>query len=384
MPKLFGKDPPGGETQLWEPDYGDPIFLQKLENFLKAMARRYDGNLNVAFIDVGSIGMWGEGHTYAYKRALKDAGRDIEEAFHRHYEMYKRVFPNSTILCIDDQAGALNQKRVEDVPLMKKAYDFGFGFRDDSILVYTSDMLKSDLKSHPWWFHGNWAEYFAKIAPVFVEHEHYAISKNRGAWNDEKLVEAVDAYRATWVSLHGWPKEIYDNSKEFFARAARRIGYRFELRKVEFPDEVIIGKPFEVKSEWVNTGVAKCYKGSSLIWTLLDENGRVAWVSTDYQQNFKDAEPKIGGVERPFKCSTRCTVGFKGDIPEINDGVWIYTVLTKVGNFANDKRVPTIERGEYTLCVSLGSQDGLPRIALPLKGQIGNTRRYPIGKIMLK
>ncbi|MBI4327599.1 MAG: hypothetical protein HY674_20400 [Chloroflexi bacterium] len=31
--------------------------------FLAAMARRYDGNPNVAFIDVGSFGMWGEGHT---------------------------------------------------------------------------------------------------------------------------------------------------------------------------------------------------------------------------------------------------------------------------------------------------------------------------------
>jgi len=27
------------------------------------MARRYDGNPNVEFIDIGSFGMWGEGHT---------------------------------------------------------------------------------------------------------------------------------------------------------------------------------------------------------------------------------------------------------------------------------------------------------------------------------
>ena len=38
----FGKGPrPGGP--LWEPDYTDPVFLQKLDHFLAALARRYDG-----------------------------------------------------------------------------------------------------------------------------------------------------------------------------------------------------------------------------------------------------------------------------------------------------------------------------------------------------
>lgn len=384
MIKIFGKDPPSGEMELWEPDYGDPVFLEKHENFLKAMARRYDGNPNVAFIDVGSIGMWGEGHTRAYEKELKAAGRDPEAAFHRHYELYRRTFPHSTILCIDDQAGSINPKPVADVPLMKKAYDLGFGFRDDSIMVFTSDMVQERLKSHPWWFHADWAEYFAKSAPVFVEHEHYGLSTDRGAWSDEKIVESVDAYHATWLSLHGWPKQIYDNSKDAYARAARRIGYRFELRKVEFPDEVAIGEPFAVKSEWVNVGAARCYKGATLAWTLLDGKGRVAWVSTDYSYDFKDAEPKTGCVEKPVSLSTRCVAGFKGDIPEVNDGVWVYTVANKVGNFANDKRIPTIEPGVYTLCVSLGSPDGTPRIALPLKTQIGNTRRYSVGAIKVK
>jgi hypothetical protein len=37
---------------------------KKLDTFLAALARRYDGNPNVEFIDVGTYGMWGEGHTF--------------------------------------------------------------------------------------------------------------------------------------------------------------------------------------------------------------------------------------------------------------------------------------------------------------------------------
>ena len=77
----------------------------------------------------------------------------------------------------------------------------------------------------------------------------------------KKLVESVEAYHATWLSLHGWPKEIYDNSKDAYARAAQRIGYRFELREVDYPETVKLGQPVTVKSTWVNVGVARRYKG---------------------------------------------------------------------------------------------------------------------------
>ena len=366
--KMFGKEPPGGDTDLWEPDYGDPVFLAKLEGFLKAMARRYDGNPNVAFIDVGTIGMWGEGHTRAYRREMERQGRDVHEAFPLHYRMHRRIFPNSTVLCIDDQAGAVN--RDPDPPLMKLARELGFGFRDDSILVNAEPNC---------WFHANWAELFAPSAPVFVEHEHYGVSKTRGSWSDEKLVESVDAYRATWLSIHGWPKTCFDGSKDAYARAARRLGYRFELREAEFPAAVRIGEPFTVRSVWVNVGTARRYKGATLAWTLLDGDGRVAWVSTDEGFDFRDAEPKIGGVEKPVSLSSRCIAGFRGEIPQINDGVWIHTLNSGIGGYAKDTRVPTIEPGEYTLCVSLGDADGTPRLALPLKG--GSGRRYPIGKL---
>ena len=44
-----------------DPEFDDPIYLEKLENFLKAAGERYGNNPNVAFIDVGTYGMWGKG-----------------------------------------------------------------------------------------------------------------------------------------------------------------------------------------------------------------------------------------------------------------------------------------------------------------------------------
>src|SRR5208282_410820 len=93
----FGKGPrPGGP--LWEPDYLDPIFLEKLDHFLAALARHYDGNPNVAFIDIGSFGMWGEGHT-GFSSRLTQAQTFV--VVKKHIDLYLKHF-HRALLCISD------------------------------------------------------------------------------------------------------------------------------------------------------------------------------------------------------------------------------------------------------------------------------------------
>jgi len=381
MSKIYGAEPPGSQTDIWEPDYGDPVFLAKLGNFLGAMARRYDGKPYVAFMDVGTIGMWGEGHTRAYAKECKAAGKDPEAAFHLHYDLHRRTFPNTTILCIDDQAGAMNPAPFESVPLMTHARKLGFGFRDDSIMVSTREMVPARYRDNPSWFHADWARAFAPVAPVFVEHEHYGLSTERGAWSDEKLVRSVEDYRASWLSIHGWPDICLRKSGEAYRRAALRLGYRFELREVSYPSEARIGERVEIASRWVNVGVARRYRGAFLTYTLLDAQGRTAWSWTDESYDFKAAEPKLNGAEHPVRLTTRAVFGYPGEIPQINDGMWVHTVHEKIGNYATDTRIPTLGPGEYTLAVSLGDAAGVPQLALPLPD--GTDKVYPVGKIRL-
>ncbi len=70
---------------LWEPDFDDPIFLAKLDRFLAAAAARYDGDPHVAFIDVGSFGVWGEGHTQV-KRYDPNVIRKHVDLYHKHFQ----------------------------------------------------------------------------------------------------------------------------------------------------------------------------------------------------------------------------------------------------------------------------------------------------------
>ena len=60
-----GEQPNGSH---WEPDFNDPIFLEKLDHLLAKLAERYDGHPDVELFDIGSYGTWGEGHTWASTR----------------------------------------------------------------------------------------------------------------------------------------------------------------------------------------------------------------------------------------------------------------------------------------------------------------------------
>ena len=42
--------------------WDDPVFLRKFKAFVRALGKHYDGQSDIAFIDIRSYGNWGEGH----------------------------------------------------------------------------------------------------------------------------------------------------------------------------------------------------------------------------------------------------------------------------------------------------------------------------------
>ncbi|RYY13727.1 MAG: hypothetical protein EOO04_31395, partial [Chitinophagaceae bacterium] len=59
------------------PFYDNPVFLEKHINFIKALGARYDGNPVVCFVDIGTVGHWGEWHIDADKN---DPGKYVWDA----------------------------------------------------------------------------------------------------------------------------------------------------------------------------------------------------------------------------------------------------------------------------------------------------------------
>jgi hypothetical protein len=60
-------DPPMNLKNDKQPYYDDPVFLDKLTNFIRAFAKEYDNPDIVDFVDAYGLGRWGEGHGVTLK-----------------------------------------------------------------------------------------------------------------------------------------------------------------------------------------------------------------------------------------------------------------------------------------------------------------------------
>ena len=337
----FGKGPsPDGEA--WDPVFDDPVFLGKLDRFLATLAARYDGNPNVAFVDVGSYGLWGEGHTLFSSRVPEARARRIAAL---HVDLYARHFTR-TLLCInDDFAGPQNPGA--HFPETDYALSRGMALRDDSILV------QRPPKS---WFHAEMAQAFWPLRPVILEHEHYGMSKARGAWGDGALLlRAVEEYHASYMSIHWWPREELAGNRAVVDSINRRLGYRLQLREISWPREAAVGRPFAVHAVWADAGVAPCYPGGFETVTLKDGAGGIVAVLVDDTVDMRELRPGPPGSPPLRVIDSAFTAGLVA---------------------------PVTGPGPCGVFVSVGRRDGTPRIALPLAGDDGQ-HRYWLGTIVL-
>ncbi len=320
----------GGEH--WEPDYNDPVFLEKLDRFLEVMARRYDGNPHVAFIDVGSFGVWGEGHTFASTQIKYSSDTVV-----RHIDLYLEHFGRTLLAANDDFS-------FQGEETLAYARDRGLTLRDDSILVQPPP-------NH--YYHADEAQMFWPKFPVILENEHYGGSRDRGNWGDGSLLlQAVEDYHASYASIHWWPREFLDEQRPLIDRINRRLGYRIQLEEISWPCEVPLSETATLNLSWANAGVAPCYPGGHPALTFKDDLDGIVGVFVD--DTFDVRELSTGRSDQ---------------------------ILTREHPFT--LRFPAnLNPGDYRVFVSVGDLDGTPRIALPYSEE-DNHRRYELGRIKL-
>ncbi len=340
-----GVDPNGSN---WEPKYDDPVFLNKLDRFLAALAARYDGNPEIAFIDVGSFGVWGEGHTGGSTRLPYDA-----KTVKLHLDLHRKHFKKTLLVANDDFS---NHGR--GLEIIHYARDLGMTLRDDSILVQCGDQA---------YHHAYLADLFWPKLPVILEMEHYGNSVHRGCWQDGSLyLKAIEDYHASYATVHWQPREFLEKNRDLVNKINLRLGYRIQLVEASWPAEVSRTEPLLVGYRWRNAGVAPCYSGGHPTVTLKDAKGGIAAVLVD--DGFDVRSLPVGPPGHAIAVGRTEKSTHQADRPLIAHPL---------------PPDPILKPGVYDLYISVGTQTGTPRIELPLRDGDGQ-RRYRLGKITIK
>jgi hypothetical protein len=161
------------------------------------------------------------------------------------------------------------------------------------------------------------------------------------------------------MSIHWWPRVLLGENRTIIERINRRMGYRIQLRKATFPEQIYLGEHFTITSTWANAGVAPCYPGGFIAFTLKDEEGGIVAAFCDESFNVCDL-----------------SVGPEGKAP-VRAVASTFAVALKTYGFA-----PKTRPGPYDLYVSVGMRDGTPVLTLPHEQDDGH-RRYKLGAIRL-
>jgi len=282
----------------------------------------------VAFIDVGSFGVWGEGHTFASTK-LKYPARTVI----RHIDLYRKRFKKTLLAANDD----FSFQGDETIDYARKQ---GLTLRDDSILVQGGENA---------YFHAQMAQAFWPTLPVILESEHYGPSRDRGNWRDgSQYLQAVEEYHASFISIHWWPREFLAENKDLVDRINRRLGYRLQLTEASWPQKARAGSILGFAARWRNTGVAPCLPGGYPALTLKDAKGGIAGVFVD--ESFDMRSLPIGPPDKAEARSQRATFTLPFNL----------------------------NPGTYDVYISVGTRTGTPCIALPLPDHDGQ-RRYRLG-----
>jgi hypothetical protein len=266
-----------GGTRTWVPDWDDPVYLEKLDQFHRAFAERYDDKPWVRYVDIGSIGDWGEGHT-SFTTQIPPTLPEIKANIELHLKNYKK----SQLVCNDDLI-AENQSDIDLKELLDYITARGISLRDDSPLVayYAQHYLKSWTISHPWLY-----DPLYLTRPIVFELQHYGAVKRDGNWpckNGSGTIEkygysgahimrkAIETMHATYIGYHGYVEEWLADNPDLTGELANFCGYWYFPVSAAFPARLHRGEN-GISFVWLNKGVAPAYHAFDLVLKFQSDN----------------------------------------------------------------------------------------------------------------
>ena len=236
--------PTDKDGTIWQPDFSDPLYLKYWGDVVRQAGARYDGHPDLDSVDISSVGYWGEGWSdympaLAYQKALIDIWLD--------------AFKRTPLLMNFDQPEALTY-----------GAEHGAGWRLDC----WGDMRSNPVNGTAHWSHmldfyplqivRAGIEWVWQRSPVSLESCWVPGYWLKQSWDLDYILAQALRWHASSVNIKS--SAIPPEWKTKFEDFEKRLGYRFILRRLEYPEAAKTGSMMPVHMWWLNAGVAPVYR----------------------------------------------------------------------------------------------------------------------------
>lgn len=256
------------DGDIWQPDFSDPLYLKYWGDLVVEAGKRYDGNPYLDSVDISSVGYWGEGWSpympaFSYQKPLIDLWID---AFKRTPLLMNFDEPEALTYGTAHGAGW----RLDCLGDMRKSSDDPY-FPAEMLEIYPQQVVRSGIQDV-------WQQ-----RPVSLETCGTPGSWKQDGFDVDYILDQALRWHVSSVNVKSSP--IPADWKPNFERFQKMMGYRFVLRRLEYPRMVRSGDMMPIHMWWLNAGVAPIYREYSLAVELRSaENSAVIRVPVDIRK----------------------------------------------------------------------------------------------------
>jgi hypothetical protein len=249
----------------FSPNYDNPKLIAAHQRVMQKLGERYDHDPRVAFLALGSLGHWGEWHTYSDEKVnIPFPKLAVSDQYVQHY---LDAFPDKKLLMrrphpivLDKHLGLYNDMFGSP----RSTSDFVDWFENG----YRSSLAGADIPAMPdFWRTGPSGGEFGNAGSV------------RGLLQPENIGEVLAEAKRSHVSWMGATvlseAKLNPIEQRNLNQFLETIGYRYVIRSATYPDRVRQGGNLPLTMRIDNRGAAPFYYPWPLELSLVDGAGKV-------------------------------------------------------------------------------------------------------------
>lgn len=249
-----------GRKQYIPETWSDPVFMEKVSNFAKALAKRYDGDRRIAYIDIRTCGNWGETHIMEMPSGTPAI---TYEDIKSHIDAWSNQF-DKTQLMLNTANWSYEKEKIE------YAISKGVGLRYDGVQArpFTQYRLVPAIGVEP-----NAWEFWNPYANIKKQNP-----RNFKGWSVERYLHQFLIGKPSYADLGQYntdPDQMIADEEALVKLMANKMGYHFSLTGIEVSDSIAVNEPFDIQFSWKNSGVTRLYESCVTMLAVLDESNQV-------------------------------------------------------------------------------------------------------------
>jgi len=264
-----------GTRDTYIPDWNHPYYLERAEKLVQALGEKYNNNPDIAWVEIGLYGQWGEWTIKSeidYSKAPSGIVRATDSTKRKLIDIHVASFPQTQLLSTAFSYSNMNAllyafSKSTQYPVGWRVNCLGQGDYFDQFINHPTEWDK--IKDR-------W-----KIAPAVGEFCY--IKSGNSSTNFAYALDQVTTYHISTVGNGNTdPFNTFSSAEQQnFLEIDKRAGYRYVINNITLPGIIHPGTQITISSQWNNVGSAPAYEPWEVQYVFVRENSSIpAWTVT--------------------------------------------------------------------------------------------------------